>query len=229
MGNPREWTVGKTVAIGFSLLALLGAGIYVFQSYCWSNCKTVEAGKISLTPTGWAVGHYMMVDAGPGTREMTDLGGACVAWKSTANQSCKQDSECHLPTRMTVPGTADPKPEFAGAYAYCSPQKTCWIKTKFSDCRKSPPPLVLNQDNQTNEVNLLLVRAGLYGLGNGPAQIQGRVVACLNGPFTPGPGVKPPCGGGPGEAIHDWSNPQPITVPMEPNPPLCPPGQEGRC
>ena len=84
--------------------------------------------------------------------------------------------------------------------------------------------LILNQDNETKEVDLLLARAGLYGAGNGPAQIQGRVIACLNGKFTPGPGVTPPCGGGPGQAKHDWSNPQPIPVPMTQAQLLCPPG-----
>ena len=86
----------------------------------------------------------------------------------------------------------------------------------------------MNQDNQTDEASLLLVRAGLYGLGKGPAKVQGRVIACLNGKFTPG--TRPPCGGGPGDVRTDWSNPpQAIDVPMNPAPPLCPPGQEANC
>jgi hypothetical protein len=231
MGNPREWTVGKGALVGISMIALIGAGVYAFRSFCWSNCKTVEALEITLPRADWAVGHYRMVEAGFGGIETDGLGGACVTWKSTATQSCKQDSDCDFPERMTTTIVVDPpltkkvlRPEFAGAYAYCSPQKTCWIKVKGSDCRKSPPPLTLNQDNQTQEVNLLLVRAALYGFDSGPARIQGRVVACLNGKFTPGPGVTPPCGGGPGDVAHDWHTPQPIAVPMAPQPPLSPPG-----
>ena len=225
MGNPREWKVGSTM-IGVALGVIVLAGFYVTNNFCFSNCKSIEALQITLPSADKAVGHYRMVDAGYEGIESDRLGGACLAWRSTVPGSCKQDSDCAFPDRMTTILTAPPltkkvlRPEFTGAYAYCSPNRTCWIKVNGNDCKKSAdvlPPLALNvnEDNITKEASLPLVRAGLYGAGKGRPTIQGRVIACLNGKFTPGPGVKPPCAGGPGDVLHDWSDPpQPIRVPM---------------
>lgn len=230
-GIPSKWTLDKTALVSLSIVALLGAGIYVSRDFCWSKCKTIEALHIDVPTAGSAVGHYRMIDAGPVIGIEIDpegSGGACLAWKSTANQRCKQHSDCNFPGNMTEIGPSPLyeggyglvlRPEFPGAFAYCSPQKTCWIRMKFSDCRKSPPApdLKLNADNITNPANLYLVRKGLYGYGNGPRKIEGRVIACVSAKFTPTPDVKSPCGGGPGDTRHDWTNPpQPIPVPMGP-------------
>ena len=129
---------------GVVAVTLIAVGTVV-PSFCWSNCKAIDALQIRPTRAGFVVGHYMMVE---GTMrsgiDSAGLGGACVAFKTTANQSCLKDVDCKFPSRMIQPDARytsgyGPRPEFAGAYAYCSPQKTCWIKVHGDHCKKPPP------------------------------------------------------------------------------------------
>lgn len=153
---------------------------------------TISALAVESPGPGKAVGKFQVTPS-PAGIETDGLGGACMIFKDPAAPSCKADSDCHVPSYVKTPGP----------YAYCADSQ-CWIKpSDRAQCWKSayvsPPQLLtIGTPVKTPETKLSDLPDELF---TGPAKdkIDARVIACLNGKFT---GV-PPCGGGPGDVIHD--------------------------
>jgi hypothetical protein len=153
---------------------------------------TIAALTVQTPGPGKAVGRFHVTPS-PAGIETDGLGGACLIFKDPAGPSCKADSDCHVPSYVKTPGS----------YAYCA-NSQCWIKpSERSQCWKSafvsPPKLLtIGTPVQTPETTLSDLPDELF---TGPAKdkVDARVIACLNGKFT----GAPPCGGGPGDVVHD--------------------------
>lgn len=214
--------LGRTGTI--TIIGALIAAVALFtigrtSSICLTDCLSIQALEVSTEVTSrseWARGKYRLVKSDPFNGILSNgNGGACLVFRSPLNQSYKTYTDCAWPDPMTDSAIHQiVRPEFAGSFRYCSPEKTCWIKLSHEHCRKSsdeyPPKLLtVDQDNLTPGADLFFVRMGLFGLDQGPRRIDARVIACLNGS-----GAKAPCAvGPPANRIIDYGKPQSIAVP----------------
>jgi len=134
-------------------------------------------------------------------------------------------------------------------WGYCDSkgEKICWVRPgpdNFQFCNKSVlyDSVRIWEDNKKHDSNKSFdLSAPRYPWRRGPdlvnlsfwqrfpGPVRWRVVACLNGVFTPGPGVDPPCGGGdPENRIELMGEPRwlphpPTSYPLPDRPQAWPP------
>jgi len=153
----------------------------------------IEALPVAQAGPGAIVGKMHMVRSAGGI-ETDGIGGGCMVIKDPASKVCHADRDCQVPSYISRAG---------GPWAYCAESK-CWIKpADKAFCWKSrystpPTPFQVGKPQSTPEVKLASLPAQLLQ-GSARNQVRARVIACLNGKFT----GAPPCGGGPGDVVHD--------------------------
>jgi hypothetical protein len=174
----------------------------------WPNAVDFSGGKITgsfvITTTG-----------GPDSLLSNGAGGACLLvdlnrfnipdTSGLADGKCTENSECQL----NLPRGGLLESEWHG---YCDPdEQVCWVRPGGPNdpdlCNKQPfTPWseTTKHSSNTEPFNLSKPRyevseAGLPGENLlsfsqvYPGPVRWRVAACLNGVFTPQPGVLPPC------------------------------------
>jgi hypothetical protein len=216
---------------------------------------TIEYARRPLPNGGMAIDENKIVGSfvvSPSTGDDSILsggtGGACLTADLNRRgypkdvHTCAKNSDCQVGL---------PK----GWSGYCGPdgregqveKKICWVRPGPDHtelCNKSPmytPPKIWDSNkiySSNNEPFDLKKPRYLGHAGQElvnfsfnqefPGPVRWRVVACLNGVFTPGPDVNPPCGGGDEtnrrEKFGDikWIPHAPLTPPVQDHPPFPP-------